>query len=100
MDENKEKSVPRHTKVGWVAAWLVMLVLLAMILRNCATAIIYGSSTEKAAVAYSQARGEKAGKADLAAAPQARELANPVLRKAYNKGYRDGLDAARVGAKQ
>jgi hypothetical protein len=99
MNENKEKSVPLYTKLGWAAAWLVMLLLLAMILRNCATAIIYGRTTAKAAVAYSHARGEKAGESGREPEPRARERENPVLGKAYNKGYRDGLDRYRLPVK-
>lgn len=100
MSENKEKAIPLYAKVGWTATWLVMLVLLAMILRNCATSIIYGSNTEKAEVDFSYARGESAGKAGLKAQPRDRDLENPVLGKAYNKGYRDGLDRYRLGARQ
>jgi hypothetical protein len=98
MSENIEKSVPFYTKAGWVAAWLVMLIIMAMILRNCATSVIYGSKTEKAAVEYSYTQGQKDGQAGQQAESQ--DLRNPVLRKAYNKGYRDGLDVHNFGVKQ
>ena len=100
MIENKEKSVPFYTKVGWVAAWIVMLVIAAMILRNCATAVIYGSRTEKEAVEYYYTQGEKVGKAGLETPTQDLDMENPVLRKAYNKGFREGLDVYKLGEKK
>lgn len=93
-----EKAVPTYTKIGWVVAWLVMLIIGGMILRNCATSIIYGRKTDAQQVeAY-----YKTGLADgtLGHGPVLRDEAveNPVLRKAYSKGYRDGLDRARQAA--
>ncbi|MDF1577937.1 MAG: hypothetical protein P1P81_05765 [Desulfobulbales bacterium] len=92
MSENKERFVAIHTKAVWLAAWIVMLVIMAMILRNCVTSVIYGSKTDNAEVAYYYRQGEITGKAGLRAWPTDLDLANPVLRKAYSKGYRDGLD--------
>jgi hypothetical protein len=100
MIENKEKSVPLYTKAGWVAAWIVMLVIAVMILRNCATAVIYGSKTEQETVDQYYTKGEKVGRAGLEAAPQDLVLENPVLRKAYIKGYREGLDVYKFGEKK
>ena len=97
MLENKGKPVSFYTKAVWVAAWIVMLVIMAMILRNCATAVSYGSKTEKEAVSYSYSQGEMAGKAGIKAQPQDLNQENPVLRKAYIKGYRDGLDVYKFG---
>lgn len=100
MNENKEKSVPFYTKYGWVVAWIVLLVIAAMILRNCALSVIYGSKTEKAAVDFSYTQGKKAGEAGLKVQPQDLDMENPVLRKANSKGYRDGLDVYWFGEKR
>jgi len=100
MNEDNKKSIPLYTKAGWVVAWLVMLAIAAMIMRNCAGAIFYGSKTEKEAVEYSYAQGKKAGQTGLKEMPPDLDLDNPVLRKSYNKGYREGLDGSMGTGKQ
>ena len=99
MNQSERKkakaSVPMYTKVGWVVAWAVMVVILSMILRNCATSIFYGSRTEPQAVDSSYKLGLEDGKAGQGPHLRGEAVGNPVLRKAYNKGYRDGIDRSR-----
>lgn len=99
MNEKKmaagKMPVPLYTKIGWMVAWVVMLGLAAMILRNCATSIIYGSKTDAKTVDSYYKLGLQDGIAGQG--PKLRDEAgeNPVLRKAYSKGYREGADRGR-----
>lgn len=88
--------VPLYAKVGWVLAWVVMAVIGTMILHNCATSIIYGRKTEARQVDAFYQEGLHDGRAGQG--PHLRDEGgdNPILRKAYNKGYRDGVDQGPV----
>jgi hypothetical protein len=88
-------SVPLYTKVGWVVVWVVMVVIAAMILRNCATSIIYGVKTGPQAVESYYKSGLRDGRAGQGPNLRGEGAENPVLRKAYNKGYREGVDKER-----
>ncbi len=92
MSASKEKIVTVPTKAVWIAAWVVMLVFVGLIFRNCVTSVVYGSKTEDAEVAYYYSQGEKIGEAGLPARTTDLDLGNPVLRKSFSKGYREGLD--------
>lgn len=93
----KTKEIPLYTKVGWVVAWVIMLVILAMIMRNCAWSVIYGRITDQQTVGRYHDRGLADGRAGTPARMSEPVFENPVLRKAYNKGYREGLDEVRLG---
>lgn len=86
--------VPLYAKIGWVVAWVVMLGLLTMILRNCATSIIYGLKSEQVQVDSYYRTGLEDGRAGHHQSALGQEE-NSVLRKAYVKGYRDGIDKGR-----
>lgn len=94
-DETGNAAVPLYTKIGWGLAWVVMLVLVAMILRNCATSVIYGLKTEPQAVEASYQSGLADGSSGKGQKVQGGAEENSVLRKAYVKGYRDGADKGR-----
>lgn len=90
--------IPLYTKIGWVIAWLLMLGFAAMILRNCATSVIYGLKTDKQTVdSYYQA-GFSDGSSGQGENLRGEAQENSVLRKAYVKGYRDGVDKERKPA--
>ena len=94
--KSSQSPVPLYTKIGWLVAWVVMLGLAAMILRNCATSVFYGLQTDQAAVDASYQQGVRDGSSGQGYQKQLGEgEANSVLRKAYVKGYRDGLDKGR-----
>lgn len=85
-------SVPLYAKVGWVVAWLVILLMLAMISRNCATSVIYGKKTDPQRIEFFYQQGIVAGREGRSDAMPDEAKDNPVLRKAYSKGYRQGVD--------
>ena len=87
--------VPLYAKIGWVVAWLLMVLIAAMILRNCATSLIYGSKTAQQEVDAQYQFGLKDGSSGTGPNLSGEGGSNPVLRKAYNKGYRDGIDRSK-----
>ncbi|MCK4837898.1 MAG: hypothetical protein KAS94_03795 [Desulfobulbaceae bacterium] len=89
--EQKTKPIPSYTKVGWVVAWIVMIVLIAMISRNCVLSVKYGRQTEMGLVNSTYQAGIADGKLDKEFSLPADVRGNPVLRKAYTKGYREGI---------
>jgi hypothetical protein len=93
-------TVPLYTKIGWGIAWLVMLGFAAMILRNCATSVIYGLKTDPQTIESSYQAGAKDGRAGQGQDLRGEAVENSVLRKAYVKGYRDGIDKERGLEKQ
>ena len=88
----KSTSVPFYTKVGWVGAWIVMAILTTMILRNCVLSVKYGSQTETSTVESYYQSGIKDGKLGNDFYLPADVMKNPVLRKSYTKGFREGMD--------
>jgi len=99
MDKEKMETgqapVPLYTKIGWIMAWVVMLGLLGMIMRNCATSVIYGLKTEQQEVEAFYQSGLEDGSAGKEQNLRGKVEDNSVLRKAYIKGYRTGLDKRR-----
>lgn len=93
-EEGGKASVPLYAKVGWGVAWLVMLGLTAMILRNCATSVFYGLQTDAPRVEQVYQEGMSDGRLGHGQAQRGQEE-NSVLRKAYIKGYRTGVDQGR-----
>ena len=99
MDRNKPEAgktaVPLYAKIGWVLAWVVMLGLITMILRNCATSIIYGLQTDQPTIESYYQMGVKDGRSGQNQNARAGTTENSVLHKAYIKGYREGVDSGR-----
>nr|MBF0221070.1 hypothetical protein [Desulfobulbaceae bacterium] len=93
------KPVPLYTKIGWIAAWVVMSVLILMILRNCMTSVKYGSQTEIGTVDSYYQLGLKEGQLGKDFFLPGDVMNNPVLRKSYTKGYREGMDARKLPEK-
>ncbi len=98
--ETDNVSVPLYTKIGWALAWVVMLGLLLMILRNCGTSIFYGLQTDQQTVDSYYQLGVRDGRSGKNEALEGAAKENSVLRKAYVKGYREGRDRGRNGAEQ
>lgn len=92
---NIQAPVPLYTKIGWGVAWVVMLVILTMILRNCVTSVYYGRKTEPQQVEVYHKLGVSDGVSGKGPALPGEGRDNPVLRKAYSKGYREGVDQGR-----
>lgn len=93
------KPVPLYTKIGWIAAWVVMSVLILMILRNCVTSVKYGSQTEIGTVESYYQLGVKEGQIGKEFYLPDNVMNNPVLRKSYTKGYREGMDTRGLSEK-
>lgn len=93
--KSNKADVPLYTKVGWGVAWIVMLGFAAMILRNCATSVIYGLRTDQQSIDASYQAGVKDGSSGREEKRKGETIENSVLRKAYIKGYRDGADKER-----
>ncbi len=91
-EKRRRSGIPLYARVGWVAAWGMMAIIVVMLLRNCAASVYYGTRTsgEEVKRYYELGRGDGLG----GGRARGLDLDNPVLRKSYNKGYRDGLDAA------
>ena len=95
--EPKKKPIPFYTKVGSVAAIILMAIILSMMLRNCAQSVKYGTQTEVSISDSYYQLGIQDGQADKGFSLPADVMENPVLRKAYNKGYREGIDNRKSG---
>ena len=92
MNKESTKKIPLYAKVGWVGCWLLMLVLISLIFRNCVGSIKYGSSTESAQIESYYDQGYSDGaKIGVSRSSEMDELNNPLLKKAYVKGFREGL---------
>jgi hypothetical protein len=95
--EQKLKPIPFYTRVGSVVSLILMAVLIAMMLRNCVNSVEYGSRTGKSAADSSYQLGIHDGLDDRTFSLSAEARENPVLRKSYTKGYRDGVDQRGAG---
>ena len=67
-----------------------------MIVKNCAGSFKYGRKTEGKTIEYYHQQGEKDGIAGQDPGLPGIVADNPLLRKAYTKGYREGRDKARI----
>ena len=94
--EQKSKPIPFYTKAGGVVAWIFMAILITMIFKNCVTSVQYGSQTEMNTVDFYIQTGIADGQLGKEFFLPADVMVNPVLRKAYNRGYREGMDHRRL----
>lgn len=93
----KDKRIPLYTKIGIRVTIILMIVLSFMLLKNCIGSIHYGTTTSQDEIQRYYDKGYKDG-TEQATEPTDRrepELDNPMLKKAYRKGFRDGWDATR-----
>lgn len=89
-----------YAKIGWVVAWIFMLGLVTMILRNCATSVFYGVKTDQQTIDQYYQTGIRDGSTGKEQGISGEEKNNSVLLKAYTAGYREGIDRSRQQAKQ
>jgi hypothetical protein len=73
-----------------------MATLIAMILKNCVSSVKYGSQTEQGAVDAYYQLGIEDSKLGKEFSIPADVMDNPVLRKSYNKGYREAMDEKKL----
>ena len=95
--ETKTKPIPFYTKAGSVASLILMAILIAMMMRNCVSSVKYGSQTEMSVSDSYYQLGIQDGQADKTFSLPEKVMENPVLRKSYNKGYREGIDKRNAG---
>lgn len=94
----QDEGIPLYAKVGWVVSWALMLLLLGLIFKNCAGSIRYGAGTPKEQVNYHYRLGYKDGQAGKLGNDKITNLVeNPLLKKAYSKGFREGLGSRSRG---
>ena len=97
---NKKTEIPLHTKWGIRVTAVIILLLTAMIIKNCMGSFRYGASTEQDLQKQYYELGYAHGLQKAQGLPQspAPETENLLLRKLYRKGYRDGWDSIQSGA--
>lgn len=100
----KRSEVPLHTRIGIKVTTVVLVVLTAIILRNCAGAVHYGTVTDQEMIRQYYQLGYDSGARQAAAGvdPAQTEpaLDNPLLKKAYGQGFRKGWDSMKSGNTQ
>ena len=95
MKKQNTPEIPLHTKWGIRITAVIILLLTALIVKNCLGSFRYGVATEEKLqkqyydLGYSHGR-QKAQGLEKEAEP---ETDNLLLRKLYRKGYRDGWDS-------
>ena len=93
----KKSEIPLYTKIGFRVTAVLMLLIGLFLIRNCTSSVYYGTATPPAAVQEAYELGLRHGKAqaagDMPATPY--DEKNPMLKKAYQKGFRTGWDAVR-----
>ncbi len=92
------RELPTYTKIGFRITIVLLLVIGAFLLRNCAKAIHYGTTTPEQTVEAMFERGYEDGRRKAAGqeAPPPYEGDNLILKKAYRRGFRAGWDAGRA----
>lgn len=93
----KKTDIPLYTKVGFRVTAVLMLVIAFFLIRNCSSSVYYGSVTPQSAIQEAYELGTRQGKTQASGNMPPRPYAekNPILRKAYQKGFRAGWDTAR-----
>jgi len=102
MRNKEETEIPLYTKWGIRVTGVIIILITVMLIRNCVGSFIYGVSTEQEEqkVYYELGYSHGVRKAQgLGESPEP-ETANPLLRKLYRKGYRDGWDSMQLRKKQ
>jgi hypothetical protein len=98
MGKQEKPEIPLHTKWGIRITAIIILILTALIIKNCLGSFMYGVATEQELqkqyyeLGYSQGK-RKAQGLERDAEPGTDNL---LLRKLYHKGYRDGWDSAKA----
>ena len=87
--------IPKHTKIGIRVTAIIIIILTVMILKNCSGSFFYGIRTDNEVQQQYYEKGladgsQKAQGLDVSDKPQ---TDNPLLRKTYHKGFREGWDS-------
>jgi len=92
-----KKAIPTYTKVGIRVTVILMLLLTFFLLKNCSQSIFYGITTDSKTIdaIYHKGFTEGKDKATNTGNPSPYEGDNLALKKAYQKGFREGWDSVR-----
>ena len=93
----KDNRIPLYTKIGIRVTIVLMVILAFMLLKNCIGSIHYGTTTSQEEIQRYYDMGYKDG-TEQAPEPTVRDepvLDNPLLKKAYRRGFRAAWDANR-----
>ncbi|RJP51558.1 MAG: hypothetical protein C4586_04245 [Anaerolineaceae bacterium] len=91
----ENKKMPKYTLIGGRITLVLLLVLGVMILRNCVNSYIYGTNTEPEELGrYYDLGREHGAQAARGVSVRQPEITHSLLRKTYQRGYRDGWDGA------
>lgn len=91
---SKENEIPLYTRIGSKVTIILLLILTAIILKNCIGAFIYGTITDREAITHYYELGYADGSRQAGgSAVEEPRLDNPLLKKAYRQGFRKGWDS-------
>ena len=93
----KKTDIPLYTKVGIRVTTVLVLLIVFFLIRNCTSSVYYGKTTGPAAIQEAYELGVRQGRDQALGNRPANphDDQNPILRKAYQKGFRSGWDAVR-----
>ena len=99
---NNNDKLPLHTRLGACGTIAILIVLTFFLLRNCVRALYYGSTTSDIELSRYYDTGLSDGMQQHLAKlmGENKSLKNPLLTKAYLKGFRHGRDLAREKKKE
>ncbi len=92
--------IPTHTKIGIRVTVILIIILSVMILKNCVGSFFYGTRTGNKIQQqyYDQGYNDGSNKAQGMKVNEEPKTNNPLLRKTYRKGFRDGWDSQKQTA--
>ena len=101
MTSQEKPEIPLHTKWGIRVTAVIILLITAMIIKNCMGSFMYGVSTDQEQQKQYYELGYSHGvqRAQGEEQPAEPGTDNLLLRKLYRKGYRDGWDSIQPGKK-
>lgn len=104
IEMTEQKDIPTYTKVGIRITTVLILLLALMITRNCVRSINYGTTTSDNEIQryfhLGFEAGSRGGLETNATELKEPDQDNPLLKKAYQRGFRAGRDAAPPGQGQ
>lgn len=95
----QQPSIPLYTKIGGRITMIIALLLTVLIVKRCAGSIYYGAVTPQSEIEklYNSGYRDGSGQASDIPAPSP-AFDNPLLKKSYQKGFRDGWDQQHLQA--
>ncbi len=92
MTENDNFKVPFSAKIGWVITWILMVVILVMLGKNFIGSFVFGVGTKNSEIDTYHEMGFSDAKVGEESRLDRLGLDNPLFKKAYKNGYREGID--------